>query len=121
MQKVLPCTNMNRTMLAKEQAMGQGFDSDIADFRDMAIANFQVVWDENIDALDGTFEIFASNFQEPYTFAKYPDSLFVMDGDCQSLMWEFTRFGFRYGFIRYTPNSVTTGTLKAVAVAKKAG
>ena len=120
-QVVYPTSNVNRTTLIQRVAgnMLLSQDSNIADFRSMIVGSFQVWW-ANTNSIDSEFEVFVSNYQDPASFGKYPDSRFPMDADCNALLWNINVIGFRYGFIRfYKGPLLTTGDMEVVALGKR--
>lgn len=125
-QQILPAYNVNRATLIKRMpgnmltvASTETIDSHIADFSNMLVGSFQVWWD-NTDSNDSEFEVFVSNYTEPESFGKYPDSRMPMDADCNSLLWNINVLGFRYGFVRYTRGAtLTTGDMEIIALGKR--
>ncbi len=119
-------SNVNRTVLL-ERTTGNmltvppssTIDSDIADFRSMLIGSFQVWW-KNTNSNDSEFELFVSNYTDPQSFGKYPNSRIPMDADCNALLWSVGVIGFRYGFVRfYRGATLTTGDMEIVALGKR--
>lgn len=123
-QDILKAEHINRTVLTERVANnlapgGATVDSNIADFRNMKVGWVQV-WYKNADAYDGSFELFVSGYPDPDSFSKYPDSLNIMDSDCQSLGWDINVLGFRYAFLRYYKGpTITTGSMEIIAIGKK--
>ena len=125
-QLVKAASNVNRTTLLPRAtnnmisvAAGATIDSDIADFRSMIVGSFQVWW-QNTNSVDSTFEVYVSNYPDPASFGKYPDSFVSMDADCSALLWNINVLGFRYGFVRYTRGvTLTTGDIEIIALGKR--
>lgn len=125
-QQVLPAYHLNRAMLLARTdgnmltvATGQTIDSDIADFSNTLVGSFQVWW-KNTNSNDSEFEVYVSNYPDPASFGKYPDSRLPMDADCNSLLWNVNFLGFRYGFIRfYRGATLTTGDMEIMALGKR--
>jgi hypothetical protein len=101
-----------------EGSMGADFISTVGDFREMSIGFIQAIYD-GVDAFDGSFEIFVGIENDESTFARLPNSALVMDADCNSICWNLCCIGYRFFYVKYTANSVTTGTVKLLARGKK--
>lgn len=100
--------------------MGDAWVSDVIDFKDMVIGSIQIYW-SGVDAVDGSFTLKISNLPEGDSFVPYETA--VMTADCNAHIFLLTSgfIGFRYAKIEYTPNSVSAGTAKIIAVGKKSG
>lgn len=126
MAVVVPSYLVNRAVLLPMAdgnmlavAPGESIASDIADFSSSLIGSFQVYW-IGANTVDSMFEIFVSNYTDPLTFGKYPDSKVAMDADCNSLLWNVNVLGFRYGFVRYYRSlTLTAGKMEIIALGKR--
>lgn len=121
---ILKAEHVNRTIIMQRVAgnmvpAGATVDSDIADFRNMKVGYIQA-WYKNNDTHDSSFEVFVSAYPDPDSFGKYPDSLVIMDSDCQSLGWNINVLGFRYAFVRYYKGpTIAAGDMEIIAIGKK--
>jgi hypothetical protein len=98
--------------------MGNSLTSDIIDFRDMPIGSLQAVWG-GVDAADGYFEAYASNFTEESTFDTIKGSKQIVTTAAGSRVWNLGLIGFRYAVVKWFPGSVTAGSCLIVALGKK--
>lgn len=103
-----------------EGSMGSNFRSKVGDLKEMTHGFIQAFYSGH-DALDGVFELFVSGYfcGDDDLMARYPCSEFMIDAGCNSLGWNLVGAGYRYVQIRYTANSVTTGTVKIKAIGKR--
>lgn len=78
--------------------------------------SLQFTW-QGLDAADATFNIEGSNDNENWQLLYNPDQPMADPSD--SVLVEFTHFTTRYIRLRYTANSVTTGSGKLFLILKR--
>ena len=104
------------TDVAGEPAGGD-FTSQRVFFSNMKCAFVQIIVD-GVDANDFTVQLLVSNIKDQNSFAPY-DGPRTIDPDCDSFGWNLCDFGFMYAKVVYKKVSVTTGTVRILARAKK--
>jgi hypothetical protein len=109
--------NLQRSYLCQAAPLGVGFDSDVADFREMVIGSVQAWWSGN-DTTSGEIELWASNVRDPAMFARIDGSLRNLDSPRNAWVWNLGVIGYRYLMMVYTPHTTTTGVLTAFATGK---
>ena len=97
------------------------FESNILDFSNMIVGSIHVKW-EGQATNSGVFEVFIGNFENKPDLEPFCAVIQVNAG-CTGHLFDFAHnfIGFRFAYIKYTPNGETAGTFKIHAVGKRHG
>jgi len=119
LQARIPTRNTDQAILYSG-SLASDFRSSVGDLKEMTHGFVQAFY-SGYDNFDGTFELFVSGFfcGNDDVMSRYPCSAAPIDVGCSSLGWNLIAAGYRFIQIRYTANSVTTGTVTIKAIGKR--
>ena len=111
-----PCRHMHRAYLCQGTPLASAFESEIADFNEMARGSVQWFW-EGEDNTTGETWLEASN--DALHWDEIDGTRCDLSRVTKSRLWDRRSIGFRYLRLCYTPNTTAAGILTAFALGKK--